>query len=137
MSSQQSGCFECNHVATITLALDESSIYSLSWTGHFIDRTASELEHRKAQEVALAVLDGRTTVLEAARALVSLAHTDAIPDVEDRRLIIAVDSETDHLPVGEARKLWAADALKEKDVEIARAETLYRDAFLQACKKSR
>jgi len=101
----------------------------------FIDREASEQERVKAQNIAQAVLDGRTTILEAARALFSLAHTEAVPDVEDRRLIIAVESETDDLPVGEVRKLWAPDSLKEKDVEIARAETLYRDAFLQACQR--
>ena len=75
------------------------------------------------------------TVLEGARALVSFAHTDAVPDVEDRKLIIVVESETDDLPVGEVRPLWAADALKEKDVAIARAEKLYRDDFLQACQR--
>lgn len=101
----------------------------------FIDRAASEWERRKAHDVAQAVLEGRTTVLEAVRALVSLARTDAIPDVEDRRLIIGVESETDHLPVGEVRKLWDPDALKEKDLEIERAETLYRGAFLQACER--
>lgn len=101
----------------------------------FIDRRASESDHRKAREIAQAVLDGRTTVLEAARALVSLAHTDAVADVEDRRFIIGIESETDHLPVGEVRTLWASSALKEKDVEIARAEELYRADFLETCRR--
>jgi hypothetical protein len=101
----------------------------------FIDRRASDSEHQTARDVAQAVLDGRTTVLEAARALVSLAHTDAIADVEDRRFIIAIESETDHLPVGVVRKLWAPDALKEKDVEIARAEELYRADFFETCRR--
>jgi hypothetical protein len=51
----------------------------------FIDRLASESDHRRAKEIAQAALDGRTTVLEAVRALVSLAHTDAVADVEDRK----------------------------------------------------
>ena len=101
----------------------------------FVDRQASASERRKARDLAQAVLDGRMTVLEGARALVSLAHTDAVPDLEDRKLIIAVESETDDLPVGEVRTLWATDMLKEKDVEIARAEKLYRDSFLQACQR--
>ena len=71
----------------------------------FVDRPASDSERQTAREVAQAVLDGRTTVLEAARALVSLAHTDAIADVEDRTFIIAIESEIDHLPVGVVRKL--------------------------------
>ena len=73
--------------------------------------------------------------MEAVRVLVSLAHTEAIADVEDRRIIIGVESETDHLPVGEVRRLWAPCALKEKDVEIARAEELYRAGFLETCRK--
>jgi hypothetical protein len=101
----------------------------------FIDRRASESEHRRAKEIAQSVLDGRTTVLEAVRELVSLAHTDAIADVEDRKFIIGVESETDHLPVGEVRKLWASDAPNEKDVEIARAEECYRTDFLQTCRR--
>ena len=101
----------------------------------FIDRRASESEHRKAKEIAQAVLDGRTTVLEAARELASLAHTDAIAEWEDRRFIIEIESETDHLPVGEVRKLWAAHALAEKDVEILRAEEIYRTHFLETCRR--
>lgn len=84
----------------------------------FIDRRAPESERQRARDVAQAVLDGRSTVLEAVRALVSLAHTDAVAEVEDRRFIIGIESETDHLPIGEVRKLWAPYALKEKDVRV-------------------
>jgi hypothetical protein len=59
----------------------------------FIDRRASESERQRAKDVAQDLLDGRSTVLEAARALVSLAQTDAIGDVEDRTFIIAIESE--------------------------------------------
>jgi hypothetical protein len=101
----------------------------------FIDRTASDSERQRAKDIAQAVLDGRTTVVEAVRELVCLAHTDAIAEVEDRRLIIGIDSETDDLPVGEVRKLWAPDALEIKDVEIARCEELYKSSFLEACRR--
>jgi hypothetical protein len=99
---------------------------------------ASNSERQTARDVAQAVLDGANhgfAVLQAARALFSLAHTDAIADVEDRRFIIAIESETGHLPVGVVRKLWAPDALKEKDVEIARVEELYRDNFFETCRR--
>jgi hypothetical protein len=62
------------------------------------------------------------------------AHTDAVAEIEDRRFIIAVASETDDLPVGEVRNLWAPYSLREKDVEIARAEELYRADFLETCR---
>jgi hypothetical protein len=101
----------------------------------FIDRRASEAERQKARDVAQAVLDGQTPVLEAVRTLVSLAHTDAVADVEDRMLIIAIESETDGLPIGEVRRLWAPSALEEKDKVIARSEELYREQFLEACRR--
>lgn len=69
------------------------------------------------------------------REVVRLSHTDAIPDEADRRLIIAIESETDDLPVGEVRKLWAEAALREKDAEIARAEARWRTQFLDAGKR--
>jgi hypothetical protein len=89
-----------------------------------MDRMASDWERQRAKEIADAVLNGRTTILEAVRELVFLAHTDAIANEADRRLIIGIDSETDSLPIGEVRKLWAPDALQAKQPEIERAEAL-------------
>ena len=100
-----------------------------------MDRRASDWERQRAREVAEAVLDGRTTVLEAARELVSIAHTDAIANEEDRILIIAIESETDDLPIGEVRKLWAPYVLEAKDAEIARCEELWKAQFIEACKR--
>lgn len=52
-----------------------------------------------------------------------------------RKFILGIESETDHLPVGEVRKLWASSALTEKDVEITRAEELYWADFLETCRR--
>jgi hypothetical protein len=101
----------------------------------FIDRPATPADRLRARETAQRFLDGRITLLEAVRQLVSLAHTDAVAELEDRRFIIALDSETDTLPVGDVRSLWAPDSLKEKDVEIARAEELYRADFKETCRR--
>jgi hypothetical protein len=100
-----------------------------------MNRRASEWERQRAREIAAAALAGRVTTLEAVRELYPLAHTDAIFEEEDRVLIIAIDSETDDLPIGKVRELWAPDALEEKDREIKRAEELYKDQFLEACKR--
>jgi hypothetical protein len=100
-----------------------------------MDRRATDWERQRVREIAKAVLDGRTTVLEATRELVSLAHTDAIANEEDRILVIAIESETDDLPIGEVRKLWAPYALEAKDVEIARCEELWKAQFIEACKR--
>jgi hypothetical protein len=53
----------------------------------------------------------------------------------DRRLIIGIDSETDSLPRGEVRKLWAPDALQTKQSEIERSEALWKQEFLDACQR--
>ena len=100
-----------------------------------MDRVASDRERQRATEIAKAALVGQVSILQAVRELVSLAHTDAVHDESDRRLIIGIDSETDHLPVGAVRKLWAPEALREKDVEIASAEARWKAKFLEACNR--
>ena len=134
MAGETAG-YWCNPDVTTIISAKFRIAYTSLMDRTFIDRRATESDHLKAKEIAQAVLDGRTTVLEAVRELVSLAHTDAVAELEDRRFIIGVESETDHLPVGEVRKLWAPDALKEKDVEIARADELYRADFLETCQR--
>lgn len=48
---------------------------------------------------------------------------------------VAVDSETDHLPVDSERANWSAEALERKDAEIAHAEKLYQEDVFLACRK--
>ncbi len=128
------GEFECNGDITPAILQGRAQRCVPAYTS-FMDRSASEWERQKAKEIAAAVLDGRTTVLEAVRELCPLAHTDALADEEDRTLVIVIASETDDLPVGDVRKLWAPYALEVKDAEIARAEELYKAQFLEACKR--
>jgi hypothetical protein len=95
-----------------------------------MDRIASERERQRAIEVARAVLDGRSSTLDAIGELFPLAHTDAIGNEADRLLIIGMYSETHHLPVGDVRQLFAAEALRQNDVEISRAEALWKPELL-------
>ena len=48
---------------------------------------------------------------------------------------VAVDSETDHLPVDSERANWSTEALARKDTEIAQAEKLYEEDVFLACRK--
>ena len=48
---------------------------------------------------------------------------------------IVINSDTDHLPLGPERQYWAADALKAKDQEIARAEEWARQFGLETCRR--
>ena len=48
---------------------------------------------------------------------------------------VGIDSETDHLPIGEERQHWNPEALRERDVEIERSQEHWRDYALDACRK--
>ncbi len=45
-----------------------------------------------------------------------------------------IESETDHLALGEVRKLWSPDALIEKDKEIRENEEHYREYAIKAAR---
>lgn len=98
-------------------------------------RFTQTLEHEQIREICRDILDGRLGVIEGVRKLVVFAHSDVIADKEDCKLIVAIDSETDHLPVGAIRELWAAAALLEKDTEIMRLEAIWRERLVTACKR--
>ena len=86
--------------------------------------------------IARSLLGGRLGVLDAAWALCPLVHSDpTIASKEERNLLIAMESETDHLPVGRIRQEWHPDFLPEKDREIARCEELWRAPLCAACER--
>lgn len=91
------------------------------------DITASS-DRQKIVQIAQGILDGSIGIIAGARQLRIFAGGHAGIDEfdPDFRTFVAIDSETDDLPVGESRRHWAADALARKDVEIARCEDLYR-----------
>jgi len=49
--------------------------------------------------------------------------------------LIAVDSETDHLPVRPVREVWAPAAVAEKNREVAEAEARHRVSVAEACRQ--
>jgi len=71
-------------------------------------------------------LAGTLGLIEASRQLTSCAHRLREDRNPEFTFFIAVESETDHLPVGEFRKEWAADSLQTKDEEINSIEVFYR-----------
>jgi hypothetical protein len=101
-----------------------------------IHASLPEFEASKESAVAtlLSFLEGRIGAIEAARKLSSLRFSLVGDELEeDWRVFVGIDSETDHLPVGEERKNWSADSLVTKDAEIKRTEEHYRlEAFAAA-----
>lgn len=95
-------------------------------------------EHRQrasAQIVALAksILCGEVGVVAGARQLAAWRfEVDAEQD-PDFVFFVGVNSETDHLPVGEVRRHWSSVALRAKDEELGRFEASTRERAFQVC----
>jgi hypothetical protein len=80
------------------------------------------------------VLSGCCGIVEGARRLSGLEHRLAAEHDPDFTFFFGVDSETDHLPLGDVRKRWAADALRKKDEELSSLEGFFRADALCACR---
>ena len=77
------------------------------------------------------VVNKHVGIVDAVRELLPLVRGPSrIVSPEDFRFIIAVESETDDLPVGNARGFWGTAALSEKDEEIKRCEGLWDNSAL-------
>jgi len=89
---------------------------------------------QKIVAIARELLAGRLGVIEAARQIDAFRGDRVGLDEFDPDFVtfLAIESETDALPLGETRSHWAADALAQKDLEIARCEDLYRAQALEA-----
>lgn len=70
-------------------------------------------------------LEGRKGVIETSREMGRWRFSVGPEDDSDFLTFTAIDSETDHLPVGRFRERWNADSLKEKDIEIRKKEEFY------------
>jgi hypothetical protein len=97
------------------------------------DTNSGTAEENVAQ-VARAILDGRISIIAGARQIRRFCGGHAGLDERDPDLttFVSIDSETDDLPIGDVRQYWAPDALAQKDSEIARCETIYREPALKA-----
>ena len=85
-------------------------------------------------KLAANILSGETSVVAGARQMVHLIHQSGLPQFDsDLTIFIAVESESDSLPLGAARQYWAAEALERADREIEAVEALYRDQILTSC----
>jgi hypothetical protein len=86
------------------------------------DLVSVSLARRQAAVIAREVLSGERDILLAARELAALRFSMDVPDSDpDFTCFVAIDSETDALPLGAVREHWSSEALQLKDVEIARS----------------
>ncbi|MEI9961063.1 MAG: hypothetical protein WDM76_07975 [Limisphaerales bacterium] len=73
--------------------------------------------------------------MNASRILSKQPFNKGFEDDPDIITFVAIDSSTDHLPIGEIRKLWNPEVLMQKDKEIAECENFYRAQAREACER--
>ncbi len=86
-------------------------------------------------DVATAMLEGRMNLIVGVRKINALRHAVQPPDHEVFMPIRAVESETDHFPLGEIRKYCAADYLQKMDEEMNRYLVNAKQDIFSACKE--
>lgn len=85
--------------------------------------------------VASAMLDGRMNLIEGARRVCALRHATGDPDNKVFMPIRAIESETDHFPIGETRLRCAGDYLQRTDDEMRRYLADAGEEILYACRE--
>jgi hypothetical protein len=81
------------------------------------------------------MLDGQLSVLIGARRLAILYYeTDIAADDVDFLMFVAIDSETDSLPLGAVREHWDQSALARLESQIKQAELWASNVGNNACR---
>jgi hypothetical protein len=92
-------------------------------------------EQRKAMvHVARQILDGKVGIVAGARELTRLRFPSRAELDSDILVFVGIDSETDHLPLGNVRRQWNAEVLKVKDEELKCYEDRVKERAFSACK---
>jgi hypothetical protein len=90
---------------------------------------------KKIVELARGIISGEVGLIAGSRQLWRLGLDVAPKRDPDFTFFLAIDSESDHLPIGEVRQHWNPDALREKDTEIAKIEALRREKAVEICRR--
>jgi hypothetical protein len=89
----------------------------------------------RAAEIAAAILAGSIPLLDGCHLLDQLGADVAVSDDDpDFSAFSLIQCETEALPLGQARSLWAPDALARLEPEIQAATTWAQSIALPACK---
>jgi hypothetical protein len=91
-------------------------------------------QRSRAVDLAKGILAGELNVLEAAWELAALRKEVGISgDDPDFAVFSLIQDDTEHLPIGEQRKLWSTEALASKSAEVAEREAWAREDSKSAC----
>ncbi len=92
-------------------------------------------QRKKIVSVSRDILEGNIDVIEGVRKLNALRTLLSNPEDEIFLPIRAIDSETDHFPIGNQRANWAPESLKKLNQEIEEYLADARDDIFEICRK--
>lgn len=84
--------------------------------------------------LATAMIEGRLNLIDGVRKIASIRHHVGDPENEVFVPIRAIESETDHFPLGQMRQQCADDYLRRMDEEMDRYLATAKDDIMEACK---
>lgn len=103
--------------------------------GHLSHEEYVKSIRRQVVETAKAMLRGQIGFLVGSRRLCALRHEVDVADGDaDFLTFVAIDTETDALPLGDLRQHWCAKALAALEPEIQSAEAWAAEIGSDACK---
>jgi hypothetical protein len=89
----------------------------------------------KVVSLARAMLEGKTSFLEGAIHIWRLHSEADVPERDpDFDIFVGIESSTDDLPIGAARKNWSAEALATYEPRIVETEAWARELATEACR---
>ena len=91
-----------------------------------------ECAKQQAKHIALRTLFNGYDIFLACRDLVSLRSRLTSVPMSIMDTFVAIESETEDLPLGSERRLWASEALIVKDAEAAEYRELVRNVVFSA-----
>jgi len=92
-----------------------------------------EEQRREMVRVARGILNGGIGIVSGARQLTHLRFCSRSDNNSDLLIFVGIDSESDHLPLGDVRRHWNVKALKIKDEELNRFEARVKERAFRAC----
>lgn len=89
----------------------------------------------KIVAICEAMLREEIGIIAGSRRLTSLGFELFDDHDKDFLMFVAIDSETDHLPVDFERRNWSVEALERKDKEIENYEASAKTDVFETCRK--
>lgn len=91
-------------------------------------------DKKQLVSIAKAVLDKKINFIEASRLFVKLRYEKNVEDEKNLDIFRIIDSETDHLSIGNSTENCSESLQEKTALEIEECEKFYYDEVITSCK---